>query len=53
VIERDQIFINGMSVEGIAGNEVDEAFDRVVPGDVRYRFVIDIQTLGGEHPVLA
>jgi len=39
--------------EVIAGNEMDKAFDRLVAGDVRYRFVIDIQTLAGEHPVLA
>jgi len=39
--------------EVIAGNEVDKAFDRLAAGDVRYRFVIDIQTLAGEHPVLA
>jgi len=42
-----------LSVEVIAGNEGDKAFDRLVAGDVRYRFVIDIQTLAGERPVLA
>jgi uncharacterized zinc-type alcohol dehydrogenase-like protein len=43
----------GAQIEVIAGNEVDKAFDRLVAGDVRYRFVIDIQTMAGEHSVFA
>ena len=32
-------------VEVISANEIDDAFNRVVAGDVRYRFVIDISTM--------
>jgi uncharacterized zinc-type alcohol dehydrogenase-like protein len=32
-------------VETIAGEQVDEAYDRVVKSDVRYRFVIDTATI--------
>jgi uncharacterized zinc-type alcohol dehydrogenase-like protein len=34
----------GASIETIAANEIDAAYDRVVASDVRYRFVIDIST---------
>ena len=34
-------------VEAIAADEIDAAYDRVVAGDVRYRFVIDMSTLTG------
>lgn len=33
-------------IELIAADEIDAAYDRVVASDVRYRFVIDIATLG-------
>jgi uncharacterized zinc-type alcohol dehydrogenase-like protein len=36
----------GSDVEVIAIQKVDEAYDRLVKGDVRYRFVIDSATLG-------
>jgi len=36
----------GAEVEVIHAKQVDEAYDRVVAGDVRYRFVIDVSTLG-------
>jgi alcohol dehydrogenase (NADP+) len=29
----------------ISGDQIDQAYDRVVSSDVRYRFVIDIATL--------
>jgi len=32
-------------IEMIAGHEIDEAYDRMLKGDVRYRFVIDNATL--------
>jgi uncharacterized zinc-type alcohol dehydrogenase-like protein len=35
----------GADVEIIAADEVDEAYDRVVKSDVRYRFVIDTATI--------
>ncbi|KRC91837.1 alcohol dehydrogenase [Terrabacter sp. Root85] len=35
----------GASVETISADEVDAAYDRVVAGDVRYRFVIDTATI--------
>jgi uncharacterized zinc-type alcohol dehydrogenase-like protein len=35
----------GADVEVIAADEVDEAYDRVVKSDVRYRFVIDTATI--------
>ena len=33
-------------IETIAASQVDEAYDRVVKSDVRYRFVIDTATIG-------
>ncbi|WUJ12624.1 NAD(P)-dependent alcohol dehydrogenase [Actinoplanes sp. NBC_00393] len=33
-------------VEIIGADEIDGAFDRVAKGDVRYRFVIDVKTMG-------
>jgi D-arabinose 1-dehydrogenase-like Zn-dependent alcohol dehydrogenase len=35
----------GATVETIAADEVDAAYERVVDGDVRYRFVIDTSTI--------
>ncbi len=35
----------GATIERISADEVDEAYDRVVAGDVRYRFVIDTSTI--------
>jgi D-arabinose 1-dehydrogenase-like Zn-dependent alcohol dehydrogenase len=35
----------GATVERISADEVDAAYDRVVAGDVRYRFVIDTSTI--------
>jgi len=35
----------GSTIETIAAADIDAAYDRVVAGDVRYRFVIDISTL--------
>jgi uncharacterized zinc-type alcohol dehydrogenase-like protein len=32
-------------VEVIDADRIDEAYDRVVAGDVRFRFVIDISTM--------
>jgi uncharacterized zinc-type alcohol dehydrogenase-like protein len=34
----------GADIEIISGEQIDEAWDRVVAGDVRYRFVIDTAT---------
>ena len=34
----------GAEIEVISGEQIDEAWDRVVDGDVRYRFVIDTST---------
>jgi len=34
----------GADIEVISGEQIDEAWDRVVDGDVRYRFVIDTST---------
>jgi uncharacterized zinc-type alcohol dehydrogenase-like protein len=36
----------GAEVEVIGGADIDEAYDRVVSSDVRYRFVIDTATFG-------
>jgi alcohol dehydrogenase (NADP+) len=36
----------GADVEVIAADQVNEAYERVLASDVRYRFVIDIATLG-------
>ena len=35
----------GTEIEMIDADRIDEAFDRIVVGDVRYRFVIDISTM--------
>ena len=35
----------GATIETISADEVDAAYDRVVAGDVRYRFVIDTSTI--------
>jgi alcohol dehydrogenase (NADP+) len=35
----------GAQVEVIDADRIDEAYDRVVAGDVRFRFVIDISTM--------
>jgi uncharacterized zinc-type alcohol dehydrogenase-like protein len=35
----------GAEVEVIGGDQIDEAYERVVASDVRYRFVIDIAQL--------
>lgn len=32
-------------IEVIGGDQVDEAYERILRSDVRYRFVIDISTL--------
>ncbi|GMK40804.1 hypothetical protein PCCS19_38600 [Paenibacillus sp. CCS19] len=32
-------------IEVISANQIDEAWERVLASDVRYRFVIDISTL--------
>ena len=37
----------GADIEVISANEINTAFDRVMAGDVRYRFVVDIATLDG------
>jgi uncharacterized zinc-type alcohol dehydrogenase-like protein len=34
----------GAEIEVISGDQIDEAYDRVVASDVRYRFVIDTAT---------
>jgi uncharacterized zinc-type alcohol dehydrogenase-like protein len=35
----------GSQVEIINADQIDEAFERVVAGDVRFRFVIDASTM--------
>lgn len=35
-------------IEVISANQIDEAWERVLASDVRYRFVIDIGTMGNE-----
>jgi uncharacterized zinc-type alcohol dehydrogenase-like protein len=35
-------------IEVIAASQIDEAWDRVLASDVRYRFVIDISTMDNE-----
>ncbi len=35
-------------IELISANQIDEAWERVLASDVRYRFVIDIGTMGKE-----
>ncbi len=37
----------GAEIEVIGADQIDEAYDRVVASDVRYRFVIDTATLAG------
>jgi uncharacterized zinc-type alcohol dehydrogenase-like protein len=34
-------------IETIGADQLDEAFDRVIAGDVQYRFVLDVSTLEG------
>ena len=36
----------GAEIEVIPASKINEAWDRVVASDVRYRFVIDTSTLG-------
>ena len=36
----------GATIETIAADEVDAAYERVVSGDVRCRYVIDTATIG-------
>lgn len=36
----------GAEIELISADQVDEAYERVLASDVRYRFVIDAATLG-------
>ena len=35
----------GAEIETIGADRIDEAYDRVVDSDVRYRFVIDVATM--------
>jgi uncharacterized zinc-type alcohol dehydrogenase-like protein len=35
----------GAEIETISADQIDEAYDRVVGSDVRYRFVIDTATI--------
>jgi uncharacterized zinc-type alcohol dehydrogenase-like protein len=37
----------GAEIEVISADQIDEAYDRVVASDVRYRFVIDVATMAG------
>ncbi len=37
--------IAGVEIEVISGDEIDQAWERVLNSDVRYRFVIDTATL--------
>ncbi len=34
-------------IELIRGDQINEAWERMIKGDVKYRFVIDSATLGG------
>jgi uncharacterized zinc-type alcohol dehydrogenase-like protein len=36
----------GADIEVIPADQINEAYERVLASDVRYRFVIDISTLG-------
>jgi len=36
----------GSEVEIIAAEKINQAYERVLASDVRYRFVIDVSTLG-------
>ncbi|HSU79010.1 MAG TPA: NAD(P)-dependent alcohol dehydrogenase [Candidatus Angelobacter sp.] len=38
----------GPEIEVISANQIDEAWERVLASDVRYRFVIDISTMNNE-----
>ncbi|MBB3221613.1 putative zinc-type alcohol dehydrogenase-like protein [Massilia umbonata] len=38
----------GAEIEVIAADRIDEAFERLLAGDVRYRFVIDISTMADD-----
>ncbi len=38
----------GAEIEMIDADRIDEAFDRIMAGDVRYRFVIDVSTMAGD-----
>jgi len=38
----------GPEIEVISAKQIDEAWERVLASDVRYRFVIDISTMGNE-----
>jgi alcohol dehydrogenase (NADP+) len=40
----------GADIETIPAESINEAYERVLASDVRYRFVIDISTLGGNPP---
>ena len=33
-------------VEVVGADQLNEAYDRMVAGDVKYRFVLDVSTLG-------
>jgi uncharacterized zinc-type alcohol dehydrogenase-like protein len=37
----------GAEVEVIDADRIDEAYERLLAGDVRYRFVIDVSTMAG------
>jgi alcohol dehydrogenase (NADP+) len=37
----------GAQVEVIGASQIDEAYERLLAGDVRYRFVIDVSTMAG------
>lgn len=41
----------GAEIELISADEIDNAYDRVVASDVRYRFVIDAATFRDQEPV--
>jgi uncharacterized zinc-type alcohol dehydrogenase-like protein len=38
-------------IELVSANELNEAYDRMVAGDVKYRFVLDVATLAGQGSV--
>jgi alcohol dehydrogenase (NADP+) len=38
----------GPEIELISASEINEAWDRVLRSDVRYRFVIDTATMNGD-----
>jgi hypothetical protein len=43
----------GAQVDVIAADQLDEAYERLLAGDGRYRFVIDIATLSSDWAVVA